>query len=58
MWRQADKEMLNQKIDWYKSKQDNLKERVDIEREAIGLDKAAMERELVKVEGKKYAVSD
>ena len=58
MWRQTDKEMLSQKIDWYKQKQMNLKETVDIEREAIQLDKATLERELVKEDGKKYAVND
>ena len=36
----------------------NLKETVDIEREAIQLDKATLERELVKEDGKKYAVND
>ena len=40
--------MLNQKIEWYKSKQNDLKESKETHKEALRLDKATFERELQK----------
>ena len=54
----TDKEMLRQKIEWYKKKQDEVKESVIIEREEIGTDKIGLERELVQIEGQRYNLND
>ena len=50
LWRQTDAEGIQKKIEWYKEKQDQLRDSVVNEREAISLNKEALERELVVME--------
>ena len=50
LWRQTDLEGIQKKIEWYKEKQDQLRDSVVNEREAISLNKEALERELVVME--------
>ena len=57
-WRETDKEMLLRKIDWYKNKQADLKEQIEVEREATQLDRAALERELDKIEEENSEITE
>lgn len=57
-WREIDKEMLRKKIDWYKSKQNTLKEENETHKEALQLEKATFERELQKVEDQRQGIQE
>ena len=48
--------MLKQKTEWYKQKQYDINEKVEVERESIPLDRKTMEKEIDKIEESKEAV--
>ena len=45
-WRESDKAMLIQKQNYYKSKQNELKETAEVQKEATHLDKVVRDKEL------------
>ena len=57
-WRTVDKEMLQQKLDWYKPKTRGLKETVEVTKEAKELDKATQDRECLSLQRHKSVVRE
>ena len=50
LWRETDNEMIQQKTEWYKTKQADLKLSIETERESIQLDRDKLERDFVNME--------
>ena len=52
-WRKVDCKLLNEKSDWYRRKQFDLKDDIECEKEAIMIGKVAVERDFLGIENRK-----
>ena len=52
-WRQTDQELINAKASWYITKQKDLKDDIEAEKEAMVIGRAKLGRECVSIENSK-----